>query len=356
MRTPAILIVLFLFLIACTEKPAKTSSAEKWSAEKAKSWYAEQGWLRGSNFQPSTAINQLEMFQAETFDPGTIDRELGWAAGTGMNVMRVYLHHAAWGADPEGFKERMDQYLSIAERQGIKTMFVFFDDCWRMEYSVGKQPDPIPGTHNSGWVQDPGSLIHRDPSIVFALEKYVKDVLGRFGKDKRILIWDLYNEPGNSGWGNRSMPLLEKVFEWAREAGPEQPLTSGVWNLSLSELNRFQIENSDIISYHNYETMNRHQAAIDTLQQYGRPLICSEYMARTNGSTFQDVMPELKRQNIAAINWGLVSGKTNTIYAWNTPIADGSEPETWFHDIFRNNGTPYRTEEVELIRSLTKDQ
>ncbi len=70
------------------------SAQSKWSANKAKEWYAKQGWLKGSNFQPSTAINQLEMFQAETFDTAAINRELGWAQGLGFNVMRVYLHHS----------------------------------------------------------------------------------------------------------------------------------------------------------------------------------------------------------------------------------------------------------------------
>lgn len=358
MKKLFIIAVLGIVIASCNLSTKSTansvSKGERWSTEKINEWYAQQGWLRGANFQPSTAINQLEMFQDETFDPETIDRELGWAASIGMNMMRVYLHHAAWGADPEGFKKRVDQYLAIADKHGIKTMFVIFDDCWNREYVVGKQPEPKVGTHNSGWVQDPGVAIHRDPSLIIALEAYVKDVLTTFKDDKRIVIWDLYNEPGNSGWGNQSMNLLEKVFEWGREVNPSQPLTVGVWHYGLKDLNQFQVTHSDIITYHNYETMDKHQAAIDTLRQYGRPLLCSEYMARTNGSNFIEVMPELKKQNIGAVNWGLVSGKTNTIYAWDTPIADGSEPEVWFHDIFRKDGTPYSQQEVDLIKKLTE--
>ncbi|MFB6343653.1 cellulase family glycosylhydrolase [Saccharicrinis sp. FJH62] len=356
MRNVFIIAVLGLFVASCTNDKTVASNAkgERWSEQKAKEWYAEQGWLRGCNFQPSTAINQLEMFQAETFDPETIDGELGWAASIGMNLMRVYLHHAAWGADQVGFKSSLNEYLSIADKHGIKTMFVIFDDVWNPEYSVGKQPEPVTGTHNSGWIQDPGAIIHRDPSILIALEAYVKDILGTYRDDKRVLAWDLYNEPGNSGWGNRSMDLLKKVFEWGREVNPSQPLTAGVWLYSLKDLNKFQVEHSDIITYHNYETMDKHQAAIDTLITYGRPLICTEYMARTNGSNFIDVMPELKNQNIGAVNWGLVSGKTNTIYAWNTPVPDGSEPEVWFHDIFRKDGSAYSQQEIDLIKSLTE--
>ena len=341
-------------LTACQQKPKeKQVVATRWTTEKAQQWGTENGWLRGSNFNPSTAINQLENWQAESFDTATINRELGWAEGIGMNVMRVYLHHLAWQVDKEGFKKRMDTYLTIASKHSIKTVFVFFDDCWNPTYQAGKQPDPKPGVHNSGWVRDPGELLYNDTTLVKTLETYVKDVLTTFKDDKRIAIWDLYNEPGNSGYGNKSLPLLQKVFAWGREVNPSQPLSSAVWNLSLSDLNKFQVENSDIITYHNYESPEKHQAAIDTLKKYNRPLVCSEYMARRNNSLFQNIMPLLKSNNIGAINWGLVDGKSNTKYAWDEPLADGSEPKLWFHEIFHKDGTPYKQEEVDTIKSLT---
>lgn len=325
----------------------------RWTEEQAREWGKKTGWLRGSNFNPSTAINQLETWQAESFDTVTIDRELGWAEGLGLNVMRVYLHHLAWEVDQAGFKKRLNTYLTISSHHGIKTAFVFFDDCWNPTYKAGKQPDPKPGIHNSGWVRDPGDLLFKDTTIIITLEGYVKDVLSTFKDDQRIAFWDLYNEPGNSGYGERSLPLLKKVFEWGREINPSQPLSSAVWSINLKELNKFQIENSDIITYHNYENPEKHKAAIDTLKKYNRPLICSEYMARRNNSLFTNIMPLLKLNKIGAINWGLVSGKTNTKYAWDEPIADGSEPKLWFHEIFRTDGTPYKQEEVDLIKILT---
>lgn len=328
--------------------------AGRWSAEKASVWYSKQGWLSGANFQPSTAINQLEMFQAETFDTTTINRELGWARELGFNVMRVYLHHLLWTADREGFKNRLNTYLGISSRQGIKTLFVFFDDCWNDTAWVGKQPAPKPGIHNSGWVRDPGTMIYSHPDTLKVLEAYVKDVLQHFKNDSRILMWDLYNEPGNNGQFIKSMPLLKNVFEWARQVNPSQPLTAGVWNNEqpFQELNKFQLENSDIITYHNYNYVEHHQNAIDTLKKYKRPLICTEYMARRNGSLFQVILPLLKKENVGAINWGFVSGKTNTIFAWDTPIKDGKEPLLWFHDILRRDGTPFSKQEVETIRAI----
>lgn len=333
-----------------------TASAQRpvWPAARANDWYATQGWLRGSDFIPSTAINQLEMWQAGTFDSATIDRELGYAESIGFNCMRVFLHHLAWQEDPDGFKKRMEEYLTIAAKHHILTIFVFFDDCWNATYQAGPQPKPKPGIHNSGWLRDPGKRYFDEPRLVDTLEWYVRNVLNNFKHDTRVLLWDLYNEPGNSGYRDKSLPLLQLVFAWAREVNPDQPLSAGVWTPDLPDFNYFQLNNSDVITYHNYEPPAAHQHCIDTLRRFGRPLICTEYMARLRNSTFFNIMPLLKKENVAAINWGLVSGKTNTKYAWDTPIPDGSDPKIWFHDIFRPDGTPFDPKETAFIRSLTQ--
>jgi endo-1,4-beta-mannosidase len=308
--------------------------------------------VNGADFLPSTAINQLEMWQADSFDPATIDRELGWAQSIGFNTMRVYLHSVAWKQDPVGFKKRMDEFLTIAAKHGIQPLFVFFDDCWNKVPLAGTQPAPKPGVHNSGWVQDPGDPYYKDSTTYPDLEKYVKDVLTTFKNDKRILLWDLYNEPGNSGKKETSLPLLKKVFAWAREVNPDQPISVGLWAWDFEKLNEYQLMNSDIITYHNYEEPQWHQRTIELLKANGRPLICTEYMARTRNSRFSNILPLLKKHNVGAINWGFVAGKSNTIYAWDTPLPDGSEPVEWFHDIFRKDGTPYRQDEVNLIKKL----
>jgi endo-1,4-beta-mannosidase len=278
---------------------------------------------------------------------------LGFAESIGLNCMRVFLHHLAWQEDPPGFKNRIKQYLEIAERHHISTIFVFFDDCWNETYKAGIQPLPKPGIHNSGWLRDPGKLLYDDPTIIQVLEKYVKDILITFKNDNRVLLWDLYNEPGNSSYGNKSLPLLQKIFEWAREINPSQPLSAGLWTQDLQDFNKFQLANSDVVTYHNYEDEIVHQHCIDTLKKYDRPLICTEYMARLRKSTFFNIMPILKEQKIGAINWGLTTGKTNTMYAWDTPIPDGSEPKIWFHDIFRPDGRAFDIKETQFISSLT---
>ncbi|MBS1660364.1 MAG: cellulase family glycosylhydrolase [Bacteroidetes bacterium] len=330
--------------------------AQMWTKEKANAWYATHKWLTGANYIPNNAINQLEMWQAATFSPDLIDKELTLAQGIGFNTMRVFLHHLAWETDKKGFKDRMDKFLSIAEKHGIQPLFVFFDDCWNKEGKPGKQPEPKPGVHNSGWVQDPGQPFSEDSTIFPGLEKYVKDILTTFGHDKRILGWDLYNEPGNSNKGDKSLPLLTAVFKWARAANPDQPITAGIWRWDFEKLNEFQLNNSDIISYHDYEEPEKHLRVIQLLKAYGRPLICTEYMARRNNSRFVNILPMLKKENVAAINWGFVEGKTNTIYAWDTPLADGRQPDEWFHDIYRTDLTPYRKDETDFIRKLNAEK
>ncbi|OON69300.1 cellulase family glycosylhydrolase [Hymenobacter sp. CRA2] len=336
-----------------TKRAAATSVADqRWPIEKARTWYRAHPWLSGTNFIPSTAINQLEMWQADTFDPATIDRELGYAAGIGFNTMRVFLHSLAWQQDPKGFKERVGRYLAIADKHHIQTMFVFFDDCWNKTAQTGPQPAPKVGIHNSGWLQDPGDPASRDSATFVKLKPYVQDVLNTFKNDPRVLLWDLYNEPGNSGKLTASLPLLRNVFAWAREVNPSQPLSVGLWSYDFQALNTYQALHSDVITYHSYDDVVVHQRLVDMLVTHGRPLICTEYMARPRNSRFATVMPMLRKMNVGAINWGLVEGKTNTKYQWETPLPDGSEPAEWFHEVFRRDGTPYRQDEVDLVRKL----
>lgn len=341
-------------LIAQSNTTTINTIGQRWSIEKANSWYNSHRWLSGANYIPHTAINQLEMWQADTFDSATIKSELSLAKQIGFNTMRVFLHSKVWQTDSTAFLRRISSFLRMAQVNDIKPMFVFFDDVWNKEPKPGKQPEPKPGIHNSGWMQDPGQPASSDSSLFPQLERYVKGVLTHFAHDKRILMWDLYNEPGNSGKADSSLPLLTKVITWAREVNPEQPITIGLWAWNLEQLNAVQFLNSDIITYHNYEDPQMHKRTIELLKVGGRPLICTEYMARTRNSRFSNILPLLKQEKVGAINWGFVEGKTNTIYAWDTPIKDGGQPIEWFHDIFWRNGKPYRDDEVALIKKMNE--
>lgn len=339
--------------IGCCRQQSSENVYKPWTKERAWEWYKTHPYRAGCNFQPSSAINQIEMWQTESWDPETIDRELGWAEELGFNVMRVYLSSVVWKHEPEAFKHHIDEYLTISERHGIKTLFVFFDDCWNPESAIGKQPDPRPGVHNSGWVRDPAVSLRTDTATLFpVLESYVKDIMTTFKDDDRIWMWDLYNEPGNNGHNSSSLPLLRNVFKWARECEVSQPVTAGIWNQGFSELNIYLIANSDILTYHNYGDRRDHTTWIVFLCMHDRPMVCTEYMARRNDSRFQNILPLLKEKNIAAINWGFVSGKTNTIFAWGEPMPDVQEPPLWFHDIFRQDHTPFDSAEVAVIKRI----
>ncbi len=329
----------------------------RWTVASAKRWYEEQPWLVGANFVPSTAVNELEMWQADTFDPETIDRELGMAEGLGFNVARVFLHNLLWEQDPEGFTQRIDQYLAIADRHGIRTILVLFDNVWDEEAQLGPQPAPVPGVHNSRWVQSPSQAetirFPDDPEIQSRLGAYAKGIISAFGSDPRVLMWDLVNEPGNSGIQLHALPLVEASFAWAREVAPQQPLTAGPWIVHTTwEASTFLLDRSDVITFHSYaDVVTTGELIADLRDVSDRPLICTEWMARTMDSRFETHLPMFRDQHIGAVNWGLVSGKTQTIYPWLSPEG-APEPAIWFHDIFRPDGTPFDAAETELVRSI----
>jgi len=363
--------MMILFTVSLITFCITAAGAERWSVDRAREWRDTHGWLVGCNFSPSSAINQLEMWQKDSFDRATLDRELDWAESLGFNSLRVYLHSLAWQQDPKGFLDRMDEFLAMADKHRIGVIFVLFDSCWHPVPATGQQPAPKPHVHNSGWVQDPGAAILQDRAAFIRLKAYIQAVATRFRDDRRIHAWDVWNEPDNtndSSYGSLEPknkmdlipPLLEQVFSWLREVNPSQPLTSGVWKgrwadearLSATEL--VQLENSDVISFHAYGKPDDLIAKIRNLRRYGRPILCTEYMARPAGSNFDPKLGIMKKEGVAAYNWGFVSGKTQTIYPWDSwRKTYTAEPPVWFHDIFRMDGTPYRKEEVDYIRSIT---
>ncbi|EIQ00945.1 endo-beta-mannanase [Opitutaceae bacterium TAV1] len=353
------------------------AAEDRWSERRAADWFAAQPWLVGCNFLPDCASNQLEMWQADTFRPAVIKRELGWFADLGMNTVRVFLHDLLWRQDRAGFVDRMEKFLAICDRLGIRPMCVFFDSCWHPFPRPGRQDEPEPGVHNSRWVQSPGLRVLKNPATFDRLRTYVTGVIRHFRNDPRVLAWDLWNEPDNSNassYGPRDFPnlqakgeavfpLLAKTFRWAREAGATQPLTSGLWCESwetdgalaaYAPLGRLQALASDVLSFHCYAPLAGTRERAERLRRFNRPLLCTEYMARPVGSTFADILPYFQRERIAAWNWGSVAGRSQTHYPWNSwQMPCEREPEPWFHDILRPGGKPYRKDETALIRKLT---
>jgi hypothetical protein len=338
------------------------SAREMWSPTQANAWYARQPWMVGADYIPASAINQLEMWQAETFDPRRIDTELGWAEAIGMNTMRVFLHDLLWQQDPAGFTRRVDEFLAISAKHHIRVLLVLFDSCWEPEPRLGPQHPPIAGVHNSRWVQSPGITALRDRSQEGRLEAYVAGIIRAFARDPRVVGWDLWNEPSNSQENlERVHELLLKAFTWARSANPTQPLTSGVfqegtWDSGRpTRVEQAQLAESEVLSFHDYHWPEVFERRAARLLALGRPVWCTEYLARGAGSTFEGSLPIGKRLHVAMINWGLVDGKTQTRLPWDSwkiPYVDGREPVVWHHDVFHSDGAPYRQAEVDLIRAL----
>ncbi len=329
----------------------------QWTPEKAQAWYAALEPIRGCNYLPRSAVNSTEMWQAESFDADTIAQELAWARGLGLNSVRVFHQFLVWQNDPAGLKSRVDQFLDIAARNGISAMFILFDDCAfaGKEPYLGQQDEPVPFTHNSGWTPSPGLLRVNDRAVWGELEAYVKDMVSAFGEDERVLIWDLYNEPGNSDMSEKSLPLVEAVFKWSREAGATQPLTTSIWGAHIeTRMAERILELSDATSFHCYEAGAEH-AIIQRCQAYGRPVLCTEWLRRQVGQTVAHTLPIFAREQIGWYNWGLVAGRTQTYLDWrrefNTPDSDSA----WQHDLLQADGSPYDAAEIELIRSFAFD-
>ena len=355
---------------ALTSTPrAAAAGGGRWSVERAQGWHRAHRGLVGANYIPSNAINQLEMFQPETYDIRRIDAELAMARRIGLNTMRVFLHDLLWTQDRRGFLRRLVQFVTVAARRGIKPLFVFFDSCWDPRPALGPQRAPAPGVHNSGWVQSPGAERLGDRKYVGVLKEYVTGVMNQFRNDDRVLGWDLWNEPDNPATVYRKVErtdkddlvaaLLPQVFQWAREVDPTQPLTSGVWQGEWANPGKrsiiagIQLDNSDVTTFHSYADPRGFEARIAELAPLRRPIICTEYLARSLGSSVEGILPIAQRLDVGAFNWGLVAGKTQTFLPWDSWDRPDPNPKVWFSDLLGPDGRPYRDSEIRAIRRLT---
>lgn len=287
------------------------------------------------------------------FDVQLIDNELALAQEVGFNCLRVVLPFIVWEHNPAEFNGRLSDFLEVCNKRQLKVMFALFDDCFFGSDTAlknpwyGQQPEVVEGWYASGWTPSPGHGIVKDSTQWPRLEKYVKDVISEFRKDERVWVWDLYNEPTNSGMADYTVPLVAKVFEWAREIDPVQPLTVDVF--SGEELNEIILRNSDIITFHNYNDSARLQAKIKEMKVYGRPVICTEWLNRPRRSTVSGCLPVFYNEDVGCMFWGLVNGRTQTDLHWGWRPEMG-EPEIWQHDIFTNEHVPYDVGEIRLFK------
>lgn len=328
----------------------------RWSEERANNWYQSVGWLNGVNYIPSDALNYTAMWDKTSFNPKLIDKELALAESIGINSVRFIMQYAVYEDDPQYFLNTLDKFLKICEKHKIVAMPTFFDDCafgTNRDPKIGKQPEPLEGWFFWAWSPSPGHQMVVDQREHPKLEKYVKDVLTRFKNDKRIIVWDLYNEPTNGGIGGKyTLPLVQKVFVWAREVAPSQPVTVAAWS-GHAELNKIITDNSDVISFHLYSTKAETEKQIKHWKSFGRPVICTEWFHRLAGSTVADILPLFKEENVGSMLWGLVNGKSQAHLGWDHRPEMLPYTKTWKHDLYRGDFKPYDVSEIELIKELS---
>lgn len=334
-----------------------------WSAGKAWQWYKSKPLIIGVNYVPRTAVNTTEMWQHETFDEKTIDQELGWAHDRGYNSVRVFLQYLVFQYEGERFLETFERFLQIAHSHEISVVPILFDDCAfsNLEPYMGKQNEPVYLVHNSGWTPSPGATYSEDASKFPGLESYVKTVIGAHADDDRILMWDIYNESGNSRRGAKSLYLLEKAFEWARTTDCSQPLTACYWatvngatvnDCVFNDLKALEL--SDVITYHQYSNSENFHKLYARLESLGYPIICTEWLARVFfDSRVETILPLFEKYRIGSYHWGLVNGKIQTHIPWNWDKSKG-EPEVWFHDVLNADGTAYSEEEMLLVKQVAE--
>jgi len=339
-----------------SEADSEQKYSARWTTEMANEWYANQPWACGFNYVPANAISYTEMWMPYCFDTTLIDKELTLAQKLGFNCLRVVLPFVVWEHDPEAFKNRLNEFLSLCERHQLKVMLTLFDDCAfgsdpnTTNPVYGKQPEVLKGWYANGWTASPGHAMVRDPETWPRLELYVKDVIQTYRMDPRVWVWDLYNEPTNSGTGNAVIPLVVKVFSWAREVQPTQPLTIAQWNGNAA-LNKVIHDNCDITTFHNYQNAWDLLNIIHELKKYGRPLINTEWMCRHLRSDIASCLPVFHHEGVGCMLWGLVNGKTQTHLHWGWRPEMG-EPSVWQHDLFHPDQTPYDTNEIIILKDF----
>lgn len=349
-----------------------------WSREKIWEWYNSKPWIRGCNFMSSDCANRIDQWQEYNFEERfeTTKRELALAAETGFNSIRIIPEFFVWKQEHDGFMERFERYISEAAKNGISCMIVLGNDCMppkeealaRMH--LGEQHVDW-GYHGGRKISQHGSFegagysIIDEPEYAEEFYKYVKEIVTKYKNDKRIIIWDVFNEPGNSKREKISMPVLKKMFEIIRNINPIQPLTVGVWRnydyTVISEIEKFGLENSDIISYHNYGTYEQNIIILNWLKKFGRPIINTEWLNRCGGNSIEAHFPLFFLNKIGCYNWGFVAGKYQTYephnkiwdnYKKNPADFERFDFTKWFHDLYRPSLNPYNPQEIELIKKF----
>ncbi len=353
----------------------------KWSKEKAWEWYSKLPWLRGCNFIGSDCANRRDMWQSYQSEEhlATADWELALAKETGFNTVRVIVDFDVWYQEPDSFMEIFERYMQLFHKHGQYVMVCLtaeaempngeYEDFqpkplgeqeYALGYHQGRSPEVLErNLHHPKRYHPLESPVLRDKFL-----QMVRSIVGKYREDERIVCWNLYNEPGIT-LGDRAMPLLKTMFEEARALGPVQPLTVELWTGYNkkgeigTEVQKYALEQSDVISFHCYLPLPEMCRQIAYLKRYERPILCTEWLNRIQNSPVEDIFPLFQLERIGCWCWGFVVGKTQTNEPWYgmfAPYLRGEDSDIdltrWMHDLYCPSLLPYDPREIKLIKEV----
>ena len=355
---------------------------KRWSKEKAWNFWNNNPWMVGCNYVPALTPG-LSIWQEDTIEEilPSVHKELQLMKEIGFNTVRMWLEFDIWYHERDKYLDRVDRVLTILDSYGIKLMPVIFNDCvpfgkpkdisipypkgkgsWDKGYHGGHKDSPhvVPDGLSYGWIR------WDEEEQRTLCEQYIRDLAKRFKDDTRIIMWDLWNEPGNSKRNDMSIPYLRRTFEICREENVIQPLTAGVWTypqnygidetLDVSPIQRVALDLSDIITFHNYDNLENVKNCIKALEKEGRPMANTEWLHRILGNTILEQLPLYYEKKIGSVHWGLVAGHGQFYLPWEW--LKNARPELdytlWQHDIFKEDFTPYDNREIELFKKYCK--
>ena len=354
----------------------------KWSKEKVWDWYNSRPWIRGCNFMSSDCANRVDQWQEYGFEERfeTTKRELALVAETGFNSIRIIPEFIVWLKEHDGFMERFEHYIAEADKNGISCMVVLGNDCMPPKEEALKRMNL--GEQHVDWGYHGGRKVSQhgvfngagyslldEPEYAEKYYEFVREIVTKYKDDERILLWDVFNEPGNSGRKSMSLPHLMKFFEIIRNIDPIQPLTVGIWSQTvdldnLLEIEKIGLENSDIITYHNYSSYENNIEEMHLLKKLERPVMNTEWLARCCKNTVEEMFPLYFLEKIGCYCWGFVAGKYQTYEPHNNVWYNYKDnPDSylnwdfdfskWFHDLYRPSLNPYVPKEIYLIKKFS---
>ena len=295
---------------------------------------ADWRWVHGAVFVPTNVVNEAQ--QWDQYDPVINDRELHYASLYGINCVRVYLHYFIYLKNKDALLKNVEDFLTRADRYGIKVEFVFFDDCWnepsedilKTDYHY---PAPMFGVHNSRWLLSPGHAVlnhydeHRD-----RLKAYVQDIVKAHLNDSRVAFWETYNEPHAKT--NGLLKLIQESRDWVHETGTKIPVTATGSGFCGDPY-------SDFLTWHNYSGDYKFTADPITA-------LNTECMCRKN-QTVPDLIAHFKGKT-GFIVWEFGIGRDDCRFYWGeasgTPAQD--EHDLPFHGLVYADGHPWSTDDI----------